>query len=98
MQLPSNCHQLKGIAFCLVFLLPLPSHDMPNEVDDLFPVEFRFDYHVKSKNGEHITSMKKCALTVMYGHNMVVGCHVKHGCMVKVKSGCRNIENGGCYN
>jgi hypothetical protein len=35
---------------------------------------------------------------VMYGHNMVVGCHVKHGCMVKVKSGCRNIENGDCYN
>ncbi|KAF9661743.1 hypothetical protein SADUNF_Sadunf19G0100300 [Salix dunnii] len=27
-QLPSNCHQLKGIAFCLVFLLPLLSHDM----------------------------------------------------------------------
>jgi hypothetical protein len=70
MQLPSNCHQLKGIAFCLVFLLPLPSHDMPYKVDDLFPVEFRFDYHVKSKNGEHdgddevvLVSMEKCALT-----------------------------------
>ena len=25
-QLPSNCHQLKGIAFCLVFLGPLPYH------------------------------------------------------------------------
>ncbi|KAJ6696723.1 hypothetical protein OIU85_003106 [Salix viminalis] len=27
-QLPSNCHQLKGITFCLVFLPPLPSHVM----------------------------------------------------------------------
>ncbi|KAB5512739.1 hypothetical protein DKX38_029767 [Salix brachista] len=33
-QLPSNCHQLKGIAFCLVFLLPLPSHDMLYGSDD----------------------------------------------------------------
>jgi hypothetical protein len=44
-QLPSNCHQLKGIAFCFVFLLPLPSQDMLCEV--------YCDYHVKSKNGEH---------------------------------------------
>ena len=43
---------------------------MPYEVDDLFPVEFRFDYHAKSKNGEHdgdgevvLASMEKCALT-----------------------------------
>jgi hypothetical protein len=41
-QLPSNCHQLKGIAFCLVFLLPLPKYKM-----------VYFDYHVKSKNGKH---------------------------------------------
>jgi len=40
-QLPSNCHQLKGIAFCLVFLLPLPSCDV------------YFDVHLKYKNGEH---------------------------------------------
>ena len=39
-QLPSNCHQLKGIAFCHVFLLPLPFHDLYCE------------YHVKYKNGE----------------------------------------------
>jgi hypothetical protein len=43
-QLPSNCHQLKGIAFCLVFLHPLPSHDF---------YDVNFDYHVKSKNGEN---------------------------------------------
>jgi hypothetical protein len=40
-QLPSNCHQLKGIALCLVFLLPLPSRDV------------YFDVHLKYKNGEH---------------------------------------------
>ncbi|KAL3565683.1 hypothetical protein D5086_033729, partial [Populus alba] len=48
-QLPSNCNRLKGIAFCLVFLLPLPSHDF----DDRSYVHVYFDYHVKSKNGEH---------------------------------------------
>ena len=52
-QLPSNCHQLKGIAFCLVFLLPLPSHDMLYEFVDRSYVHVYFDYHVKSKNGEH---------------------------------------------
>jgi hypothetical protein len=56
-QLPSNCHQLKGIAFCLVFLLPPPSQDMPYEVDDDVNVDFNvhlnLDYHVKSKNSEH---------------------------------------------
>ncbi|KAB5512748.1 hypothetical protein DKX38_029776 [Salix brachista] len=44
-QLPSNCHQLKGIAFCLVFLLPLPSHDM------LYATEYlriNLDSHVKN--------------------------------------------------
>ena len=46
-QLPSNCHQLKGIAFCLVFLLPLPSND------DRSLVHVYFENHVKSKNGEH---------------------------------------------
>ncbi|XP_061943572.1 disease resistance protein RPV1-like isoform X1 [Populus nigra] len=51
-QLPSNCHQLKGIAFCLVFLLPPPSQDMPYEVDDP-NVHLNLDYHVKSKNSEH---------------------------------------------
>ncbi|KAI9377683.1 hypothetical protein POPTR_019G097720v4 [Populus trichocarpa] len=51
-QLPSNCHLLKGIAFCLVFLLPLPSQDMPCEVDDDSYVHVYFDCHVKSKNGE----------------------------------------------
>ena len=51
-QLPSNCHQLKGIAFCLVFLLPPPSQDMPYEVDDI-NVHLNLDYHVKSKNSEH---------------------------------------------
>jgi len=51
-QLPSNCHQLKGIAFCLVFLLPPPSQDMPYEVDDI-NVNLYLDYHVKSKNSEH---------------------------------------------
>jgi len=43
----------------------------------------------KKKNSEHGF--------VMYGHKMVVGSHVKHGC----KSGCRNIKYGGksgCYN
>ncbi|KAJ6952667.1 disease resistance protein RPV1-like [Populus alba x Populus x berolinensis] len=40
-QLPSNCHQLKGIALCLVFPLPLPFHDL------------YCDFHVKYKNGEH---------------------------------------------
>jgi len=52
-QLPSNSHQLKGIAFCLVFLLPLPSHDMLYEFVDRSYVHVYFDYHVKSKNGEH---------------------------------------------
>ncbi|XP_011002872.1 PREDICTED: disease resistance protein RPS6-like isoform X7 [Populus euphratica] len=51
-QLPSNCHQLKGIAFCLVFLLPPPSQDMPYEVDDVND-NLYLDYHVKSKNSEH---------------------------------------------
>ncbi|KAJ6696725.1 hypothetical protein OIU85_003108 [Salix viminalis] len=48
-QLPSNCHQLKGIAFCLVFLLPPPSHDM------FYGLEFLriyLDCHIKSKNGD----------------------------------------------
>jgi hypothetical protein len=52
-QLPSNCLQLKGIAFCLVFLLPPPSQDMPYEVDDDSDVHVYLDYHVKSKNSEH---------------------------------------------
>jgi hypothetical protein len=52
-QLPSNCHQLKGIAFCLVFLLPPPSQDMPYEVHDDINVNLYLDYHVKSKNSEH---------------------------------------------
>jgi len=52
-QLPSNCHQLKGIAFCLVFLLPLPSQDMLYEFDDRYDANVYCDYHVKSKNGEH---------------------------------------------
>ncbi|KAJ6348956.1 hypothetical protein OIU77_006531 [Salix suchowensis] len=49
-QLPSNCHQLKGIAFCLVFLLPLPSHDMLYGSDDHREVRIYFDCHIKSKN------------------------------------------------
>ncbi|KAJ6696718.1 hypothetical protein OIU85_003103 [Salix viminalis] len=48
-QLPSNCHQLKGIAFCLVFLLPLPSHDMLYAAKYL---RINLDSHVKSKNGD----------------------------------------------
>ncbi|XP_061944317.1 disease resistance protein RPV1-like isoform X2 [Populus nigra] len=52
-QLPSNCHQLKGIAFCLVFLLPLPSQDMLYEFGDRYDANVYCDYHVKSKNGEH---------------------------------------------
>ena len=52
-QLPSNCRQLKGIAFCLVFLLPLPSHEMLYEFDDHPEVRVYFDCHVKSKKGEH---------------------------------------------
>ncbi|KAG5219111.1 disease resistance protein [Salix suchowensis] len=47
-QLPSNCHQLKGIAFCLVFLLPLLSHDMLYEFD-FFRIYLKC--HVESKNG-----------------------------------------------
>ena len=58
-QLPSNCRQLKGIAFCLVFLLPLPFHDV------------YYDFHVKYKNGEHdedvLASRKRWALL----HNLV---------------------------
>nr|TKS02103.1 hypothetical protein D5086_0000166390 [Populus alba] len=46
-QLPSNCHQLKGIAFCLVFLLPLPSCGF---------YDVYFDCHVKSKNDHMILS------------------------------------------
>jgi len=46
-QLPSNCHQLKGIAFCLVFLLPPPSRDVYSDV------------HVKYKNGEHFASRER---------------------------------------
>ena len=46
-QLPSNRHQLKGIAFCLVFLLPPPSQDL------------YCDYHVKYKNGEHDAASRK---------------------------------------
>jgi hypothetical protein len=52
-QLPSNCLQLKGIAFCLVFLLPPPSQDMPYEVGRDSNVDLYLDYHVKSKNSEH---------------------------------------------
>jgi len=52
-QLPSNCHLLKGIAFCLVFLLPPPSQDMPYEVHDDININLYLDYHVKSKNSEH---------------------------------------------
>ncbi|KAJ6697063.1 hypothetical protein OIU85_003427 [Salix viminalis] len=48
-QLPSNCHQLKGIAFCLVFLLPLLSHDMLYEFDFL---RIYLKCHVESKNGD----------------------------------------------
>ncbi|KAG5222153.1 protein SUPPRESSOR OF npr1-1, CONSTITUTIVE [Salix suchowensis] len=48
-QLPSNCHQLKGIAFCLVFLLPLLSHDMLYEFD-FFRIYLKC--HVESKNGD----------------------------------------------
>ncbi|KAJ6422005.1 hypothetical protein OIU84_027023 [Salix udensis] len=44
-QLPSNCHQLKGIAFCLVFLLPLPSHE-----SHFFTIYI--ECHVQSKNGD----------------------------------------------
>ncbi|XP_061943602.1 disease resistance protein RPP2B-like [Populus nigra] len=46
-QLPSNCRQLKGIAFCLVFLLPIPSNN------DFSLVDVYFENHVKSKNGEN---------------------------------------------
>ena len=49
-RLPSNCHQLKGIAFCLVFLLPLPSHDMLYGFDDHPEVHIYFDCHIKIKN------------------------------------------------
>ncbi|KAJ6858639.1 hypothetical protein NC652_041052 [Populus alba x Populus x berolinensis] len=52
-QLPSNCLQLKGIAFCLVFQLPL-SHDMPiTVISGRSDVHVNYDYHVTSKNGEH---------------------------------------------
>ncbi|KAJ6696729.1 hypothetical protein OIU85_003112 [Salix viminalis] len=51
-QLPSNCHHLKGIAFCLVFLLPLPSHDMLYRFDDHPEVRIYFDCHIKSKNDD----------------------------------------------
>jgi hypothetical protein len=49
--LPSNCHHLKGIAFCLVFLFSLASRDMLHKSNSSSAVYF--DYHVKSKNGEH---------------------------------------------
>ena len=60
-QLPSNCHQLKGIAFCLVFRLP-PSHDMPYKVNGRSDVHVYLDYHGKSKNSEHDLSfsLKTC--------------------------------------
>uniref|UniRef100_A0A6M2EE94 C-JID domain-containing protein n=1 Tax=Populus davidiana TaxID=266767 RepID=A0A6M2EE94_9ROSI len=45
-QLPSNCHQLKGIALCLVFLLPLPPRDRSSVI-------VNYDFHVKYKNGGH---------------------------------------------
>nr|TKS05889.1 hypothetical protein D5086_0000128650 [Populus alba] len=48
-QLPSNCHQLKGIAFCLVFPPPLPYHEMPYEFDDHPEVRVNVVCHVKSK-------------------------------------------------
>ncbi|KAI9377681.1 hypothetical protein POPTR_019G113701v4 [Populus trichocarpa] len=54
-QLPSNCHQLKGIAFCLVFLLPLPSRDL------------YFDVHVKYKNGEHFASRERQVISYNLG-------------------------------
>ncbi|KAJ6291434.1 hypothetical protein OIU76_023495 [Salix suchowensis] len=49
-QLPSNCHQLKGIAFCLVFQLPLPSLDMPSNIFDILRIFL--ECHVESKNGD----------------------------------------------
>ncbi|KAG5224789.1 disease resistance protein [Salix suchowensis] len=51
-QLPSNCHQLKGIAFCLVFLPSLPSHDMLYDFDDHPEARIYLDCHVKSKNDD----------------------------------------------
>ncbi|KAJ6855086.1 disease resistance protein RPV1-like [Populus alba x Populus x berolinensis] len=64
-QLPSNCHQLKGIAFCLVFLLPLPFHKV------------YYNYHVKGKNGKHdevvFASREEQALT-----NVFVSCDSYH--------------------
>ncbi|KAG5224784.1 disease resistance protein [Salix suchowensis] len=44
-QLPSNCHQLKGIAFCLVFLLPLPFHKFHF-------LRIYLECHVECKNGD----------------------------------------------
>ncbi|KAB5512646.1 hypothetical protein DKX38_029674 [Salix brachista] len=59
-QLPSNCHQLKGIAFCLVFL--------PSLLSDEFDY-FKFDYfgtslesHAESKNGDGAEVLKTCEL------------------------------------
>ncbi|KAJ6855745.1 hypothetical protein NC651_040394 [Populus alba x Populus x berolinensis] len=49
-QLPSNCHQLKGIAFCLVLPPPLPYHETAYEFKEHHVC---FDYHVTNKNGEH---------------------------------------------
>ncbi|KAG5219222.1 disease resistance protein [Salix suchowensis] len=46
-QLPSNCHQLKGIAFCLIFLLSLPCHKFQSYTIYL-------ECHVESKNGDGV--------------------------------------------
>ncbi|CAK7322475.1 unnamed protein product [Dovyalis caffra] len=54
MKLPSNCHQLKGFAFCLVFLIPLipPDNLLYKFIVD-HEVVIDFEWHVRSKNGEH---------------------------------------------
>ncbi|CAK7322477.1 unnamed protein product [Dovyalis caffra] len=54
-QFPSNCQQLKGLGFCLVFSLPLnilSDHFFHPFIDE-DPVAVYIGCHVQSKNDEH---------------------------------------------
>ncbi|KAJ6670272.1 hypothetical protein OIU85_019856, partial [Salix viminalis] len=73
-QLPSNCHQLKGIAFCLVFLLPLLSDEFDYFEFDYFGTSL--ECHVESKNGDGVEVLKTCDLH--HTSSIFNSCHSDH--------------------
>ncbi|KAF9661744.1 hypothetical protein SADUNF_Sadunf19G0100400 [Salix dunnii] len=71
-QMPSNCHQLKGIAFCVVFLLPLPSH----EEFDTFRTYLKC--HVESKNDVGAGAEVFLSIDNQTIFRMLNSCHLDH--------------------